>query len=105
MNDESEYRNRFDEIVFESDTRNPGELQRKQLKSCLAKVNQIMARQIWLRLMSEVVTDGIDADTKSIINATAMYPKICDLIHDSNMSASYQSIYFGDQRQQNIIRG
>jgi hypothetical protein len=29
MNDESEYRNRFDEIVFESDTRNPGELQRK----------------------------------------------------------------------------
>ena len=88
VHEASEYRNRFDEFVFESDNRNPGELQRRQLKSCLGKVNQILARQIWLRLMSEV-TDGIDSDTKNIINATAMHPKICDLIHDSNMSASY----------------
>ena len=54
--------------------------------------------------MSEV-TDGIDSDTKNIINATAMHPKICDLIHDSNMSASYQNIYFGDKGQQKIVRG
>ena len=87
-NEQSEYRNRFDEIVFATDTRNPGQLQRQQLKSCLGKINQIMARSIWLCLMSEI-TDGIDADTKNIINATAMHSKICDLIHDSNMSASY----------------
>jgi hypothetical protein len=37
--EQSEYRNRFDEIVFESDNRNPGELQRSQLKKCLGKVN------------------------------------------------------------------
>lgn len=61
-----------------------------------------MARQIWLRLMSEV-TEGIDADTKNIINATAMHSKICDLIHDSNMSASYQSIFFGDNIQEKIV--
>ena len=53
--------------------------------------------------MSEV-TGGIDADTKNIINATAMHPKICDLIHDSNMSASYMNIYFGDTHQQKVIR-
>lgn len=62
-----------------------------------------MARSIWLRLMSEV-SDSIDADTKNIINATAMHPKICDLIHDSNMSASYQFIHFGDKRPQREVR-
>jgi len=53
--------------------------------------------------MSEV-SDSIDADTRSIINATAMHPKICDLIHDSNMSASYQFIHFGDKRPQREVR-
>lgn len=37
-NEDSELRNRFDEIAFETDSRNPGELQRKQLKSCLSKI-------------------------------------------------------------------
>jgi hypothetical protein len=103
VHEKSAFRGRFDEIVFESDSRNPGELQRKQLRSCLGKITQIMARSIWLRLMSEV-SDRIDADTKNIINATAMHPKICDLIHDSNMSASYQTLYFGDSRQQRTVR-
>jgi len=64
---------------------------------------QIKARDIWLRLMSEV-TDGIDSETKSIINAQAMHPKICDLIHESNMSASYQLIYFGDKGLVKVVR-
>ena len=29
VQEQSEYRNRFDEIVFATDTRNPGEIQRK----------------------------------------------------------------------------
>ena len=29
VQEQSEYRNRFDEIVFYTDTRNPGEIQRK----------------------------------------------------------------------------
>ena len=33
-----------------------------------------------------------------------MHNKICDLIHDSNMAASYQRIYFGDKISQNIVR-
>jgi len=51
-------------------------------------MNQIVARSIWLRLMSEASV-GIDSDTKNSINAAAMHIKICDLIHDSNMAASY----------------
>jgi len=103
--EKSELRNRFDEIVFENDSRNPGELQRKQLKSCLSKITQITASQIWLRLMSIVSENPDDLDTQNIINATAMHPKICDLIHDRNMSASYQTLYFGDSRQQRVVRG
>jgi len=53
--------------------------------------------------MSQAST-GIDADTKNSINATAMHMKICDLIHESNMAASYQQLYFGDQRSQRIVR-
>ena len=71
VREQSEYRKRFDEFVFDSDTRNPREHQRKQLKNCLGKMNQVMARDVWLSLMSEV-TEGIDADTKKIIYATGI---------------------------------
>lgn len=49
--------------------------------------------------MSIVSDNPDDLDTQNIINATAMHPKICNLIHERNMSASYQTLYFGDSRQ------
>ena len=53
--------------------------------------------------MSEL-NNGVDPETKNSINATVMHARICDLIHDGNMSASYQNLYFNDGRPQRVVR-
>jgi len=41
---------------------------------------------------------GQDIDARNFINTEAMHKRIFDLIHDSNMAASHQRIYMGDER-------
>ena len=88
------YQNRFDEIVFQSDNNKPDVLHRKTYNSCIGKLNQLVARSIWMFLLSHI--NKTDDDTKAAFNLGSQAKKLNDMIHDSNMSAAHQNLWFGN---------
>lgn len=97
--DESEA---FQEIVFETALNSRSNLSRKQLHSSLLKINQLIARSILLKILSEA--ENVDSETQKFITSSSMHIKICDLIHQSNMAASHQRIFFCDKQSQEVVR-
>ena len=93
---------RFDELVFQTDEQRPETVHRAQLNSYTDKLNQLTARAIWLFLLAQV--NNADGETRQSINLTGKHAKICDLIHDSNMAASHQALFFGNPSVQRRVR-
>lgn len=100
-----DFSSRFDDLAFKWNESDPKTVLQEQSHQFLEIYSMLMARKIWLFLMSQLKTAA--KDIGQALNMSNVHKKVCNLVHDSHMAASHERIFFGyevnEQETQQMI--